>query len=48
VDVNATDLSRVKAGDTIEVKRAFKADDNVVHVVEATIHVASPKRPKSE
>ena len=48
VTVDVTDLHFAKAGDKIEVKKAIKSDDNVVHVMEATIKLAKPKTAESQ
>ncbi len=48
VNVDVADLRLAKAGDKIDVSKAVKSEDNVVHVMEATIHLAQQKKAKSE
>jgi hypothetical protein len=48
VSVDVTDIHMVKAGDKIDVRKAIKTDDGVIHVMEATIRLAKPKKPKAE
>jgi hypothetical protein len=48
VEIDVSDLRLVKAGDTISVSKAIKKEDCVVHVMEATIHLARPKKAASE
>jgi hypothetical protein len=48
VNVDVSDLHLVKAGDKIDVRKAVKSDDDVVHVMEATIRLAKPKKAESQ